>query len=83
MDASILDSVRAAYKNDRFFSSIIAHPERYPAYTLYNDLLFYRDRLCIPANDRITRETLLATYYDDCNHFGNRKTRAAITTDYF
>jgi hypothetical protein len=83
MDASILDSVRAAYKNDRFFDSVIAHPERYPAYTLYDDLLFYRDRLCIPANDRTTRETLLATYHDDRNHFSDCKTRAAITTDYF
>jgi hypothetical protein len=83
MDASILDSVRAAYKDDRFFGPVIAHPERYPAYTLYDDLLFYRDRLCIPANDRTTRETLLATYHDDRNHFGDRKTRAAITTDYF
>ena len=83
MDASLLDSVRAAYKNDRSFSPVIAHPERYPAYTLYDDLLFYRDRLCIPANDRTTRETLLATYHDDRNHFGDRKTRAAITTDYF
>jgi hypothetical protein len=83
MDALLLDSVRAAYKKDKFFSPVIAHLERYPAYTLYDDLLFYRDRLCIPANDKITRETLLATYYDDCNHFSDRKTRAAITTDYF
>jgi hypothetical protein len=83
MDASILDSVRAAYKDDRFFSPIIAHPEQYPTYTLYDDLLFYRDQLCIPANDRTTRETLLATYYDNRNHFGDRKIRAAITTDYF
>jgi hypothetical protein len=83
IDASILDSIRAAYKEDRFFGPVIAHPERYPAYTLYNDLLFYCDRLYIPANDRTTRETLLATYHDDRNHFGDRKTRAAITTDYF
>jgi putative transposase len=83
MDASILDSVRAAYKDDKFFGPVIAHPERYPAYTLHDDLIFYRDRLCIPANDRTTRETLLATYHDDRNHFGDRKTRAAITVDYF
>src|ERR1700731_2354312 len=83
MDASILDSVRAAYKEDKFFGPVITHPERYPAYTLYADLLFSRDRLCIPASDRTTRETLPATYYDDRNHFGDRKTRAAITTDYF
>jgi hypothetical protein len=83
IDASILDSIRAAYKKDRFFSPVIAHLERYPAYTLYNDLLFYCDRLCIPANDRTTRETLLATYHDNRNHFGDRKTRAAITTNYF
>ena len=83
MDASILDSVRAAYKEDKFFGPVITHPERYPAYTLYDDLLFYRDRLYIPASDRIIREILLATYHNNCNHFGDRKTRAAITTDYF
>jgi hypothetical protein len=27
MDASLLDSVRAAYKEDKFFSPVIAHPE--------------------------------------------------------
>jgi hypothetical protein len=27
MDASLLDSVRAAYKNDRFFGPVIAYPE--------------------------------------------------------
>jgi hypothetical protein len=83
MDASILDSIRAAYRDDKFFGPVIAYPERYPAYTLYDDLIFYRDRLYIPANDRTTRETLLATYHDDRNHFGDHKTRGAITTDYF
>jgi hypothetical protein len=83
MDTSILDSVRTAYKDDKFFGPVIAYPERYPAYTLYDDLIFYRDRLCIPANDRTTRETLLVMYHDDRNHFGDRKTRAVITTDYF
>ena len=83
MDASILDSVRAAYKEDKFFGPVITHPERYPAYTLYDDLLFYRDRLCIPVNNRITRETLLAIYYDNYNYFSDRKIRVAITTDYF
>jgi len=83
MDASIFDSVRAAYTEDKFFGPVIAHPERYPVYTFYEGLIFYRDRLCIPANDRSTREMLLATYHDDRNHFGDRKTRAAITSDYF
>ena len=53
------------------------------ALQFYDNLIFYWDWLCIPANDRSTRETLLATYYDDRNHFGDRKTRAAITEDYF
>jgi hypothetical protein len=83
MDILILDSVYTAYKNDKFFGPIITHPERYPVYTLYNDLIFYHDRLCIPANDRTTRETLLVMYHDDRNHFDDRKTRVAITTDYF
>jgi hypothetical protein len=83
MDTSILDSVHTTYKDDKLFGPVIAHPERYPVYTLYDDLLFYQDRFYIPASDRTTRETLLATYHDDRNHFGDRKTRAAITTDYF
>ena len=83
MNASILDAVRASYREDKFFSPVITHPERYPAYTFYDGLIFYRDRLCISANDKSTRETLLATYHDDRNHFGDRKTRAAITVDYF
>jgi hypothetical protein len=83
MDASILDSIRAVYKDDKFFGPIIAYPERYPMYTLYDDLIFYRDRLYIPANDRATRETLLVIYHDDHNHFDDRKTRVVITTDYF
>jgi hypothetical protein len=83
MDTSILDSVRAAYKDDKLFDPVIAHPERYPAYTLYDDLIFYQDRFYIPTNDRTIRETLLATYHDDRNHFDDRKTRVAITTDYF
>ena len=83
MDVLLLDLVRAAYKNDRFFSLVIAYLERYPAYTLYNDLLFYYDRLCIPANDRTIQEMLLAMYHNDRNYFSNRKTQAAITTNYF
>jgi hypothetical protein len=83
MDTSILDSIRAAYKDDKFFGPVIAYPERYPAYTLYDDLIYYHDRLCIPTNDRTTREMLLIMYHDDRNHFGDRKTRVAITTDYF
>jgi hypothetical protein len=73
MDTSILDSVHATYKDDKLFGPVIAYPERYPVYTLYDDLIFYQDRLCIPTNDRTTRETLLATYHDDRNHFGDRK----------
>ena len=83
MNASILDAVRASYKEDGFFGPVFTHPERSPAYTFYDGLIYHRDRLCIPANDKSTRETLLATYHDDRNHFGNRKTRAAITADYF
>jgi hypothetical protein len=83
MDVLLLDLVHTAYKEDKFFSLVIAHSERYSAYTLYDDLLFYCDRLYIPANDRITRETLLTTYHDDCNYFDDCKTRVAITTNYF
>ena len=83
MDISILDSVYTAYKDDKFFGPIMAYPERYPAYILYDDLIFYRDRFYIPTNDRTIREILLAMYHDDRNHFGDRKIRVAIITDYF
>jgi hypothetical protein len=83
MDTSILDSVRAVYKDDKFFGPVIAYPERYPVYTLHDDLIFYHDRLYIPTNDRTIRETLLVIYHDDRNHFDDRKTRVAITVDYF
>jgi hypothetical protein len=83
MDTSILDSVRIAYKEDKFFDPIITYPERYPTYTIYDDLIFYQDRLYIPTNDRTIREILLAIYHDDRNYFGDRKTRVVITTDYF
>jgi hypothetical protein len=83
MDISILDSVYIVYKDDKFFDPVIAYPERYPTYTLYDDLIFYQDRLYIPANDRTIREILLVIYHDDRNHFGDRKTRVVIITDYF
>jgi hypothetical protein len=54
MDTSILDSVYTTYKDDKLFGPVIAYPKRYPAYTLYDDLIFYQDRLYIPTNDRTT-----------------------------
>jgi hypothetical protein len=54
MDISILDSVYIIYKDDKFFDPVIAYPERYPTYTLYDDLIFYQDRFYIPTNDRTT-----------------------------
>jgi hypothetical protein len=43
MNALLLDLVHTIYKKDKFFSSIIAYSERYPIYTLYDNLLFYCD----------------------------------------
>jgi hypothetical protein len=83
MDTSILDSVRTTYKDDKLFDPVITYPERYPVYTLYDDLIFYQDRLYIPTNDRTIREILLVIYHDDRNHFDDHKTRVVITTDYF
>jgi hypothetical protein len=83
MDDSILDSVRATYKDDKLFDPVMIYPERYPTYILYDDLLFYQDRFYIPTSDRTTRETLLVMYHDDHNHFDDRKIWVVITTDYF
>jgi hypothetical protein len=73
MDISILDSIHITYKDDKLFDPVIIYPERYPAYTLYDDLIFYQDRFYIPTNDRTIREILLVIYHDDRNHFDDRK----------
>jgi Integrase zinc binding domain/RNase H-like domain found in reverse transcriptase len=83
VDAALLDSVCSSYKDDRFFGSIIRYPERYPAYTFHDGLIYLEDRLCIRASDKATRETLLATYHDDQNHFGTHKTQLSLQRDYF
>ena len=83
IDTAILQSVKEAYTDDKLFGPVIANPERYPAYTLVDGALYLENRLCIPAFDRKTRETLLLLHHDVQNHFGRRKTRSAIARDYF
>jgi hypothetical protein len=83
IDETILQSVKDAYVNDKFFGPVMANPERYPAYTCVDNALYLDNRLCIPASDRKTRETLLLLHHNVQNHFGRRKTRLAIARDYF
>ena len=83
-DHTILDDVREAYEDDKFFGPVIKNPEHYPLYQFEEGLLFFEGRLCIPANDRRSRERLLQAHHDDAgNHFASDKTRKSITRDYF
>ena len=58
-NSEILNNVRTFYSNDKLFGAVIKNPERYPLYQLNDGLLFFEGRLCIPSNDRISREKLL------------------------
>ena len=82
-DKGILESVKACCKTDKIFAPIIQNPERFPAYQVLNDLIFMDGRLCIPTNDRRSRECLLKQYHDCQSHFGIAKTRQSITRDYY
>ena len=63
---------------------MIKNPERYPLFQFDEGLLFFKERLCIPANDRASRETLLQTHYDKVeNHHAIDKTRKSIIIDYY
>lgn len=83
-DDIILSDVRKCYKDDRLFEPVIKNPERYPLFQFEEGLLFFEGRLCIPANDRKSREKLLCAHHDDAgNHFAIDKTRKLIITDYY
>ena len=82
-DTDILDSVKASYNDDKRFGPVISNPEQYPAYRVEDNLIFYEGRLCVPANDRSTRELLLKHHHDHQNHFSVDKTKHSISIDYF
>ena len=81
IDSDIMDAIRAAYPEDRLFGPVITNPERYPAYSILDGLIYHNERLCIPS-DRTVREALLATYHDNQNHFGILKTRSNLSHDF-
>jgi len=63
---------------------VIKNPEQYPLFQLEEGLLFFEGRLCIPTNDRISREKLLKLHHDDAgNHYAIDKTCKSITVDYY
>ena len=83
-DTDILDSVRTSYPNDGLFAPVINHPERYSLFHLDDGLLFLEGRLCIPTNDRNSREKLLKLHHDELgNHFGIDKTRRSLMREYY
>ena len=73
--------MRDCYKEDSLFGPVIKNPEQYPMYAVNDGLIYHGHRLCIPSEDRNTREELLRTYHDAQNHFSTAKTQAAITQD--
>jgi hypothetical protein len=82
-DTTILESVKAAYKDDPRFSPVIEDPSQYSMFQVADGLIFFEGRLCIPKNDRQSRETLLLLHHDSQNHFGVVKTRQSIMMDYY
>jgi len=81
VDSDVMDAIKAAYAEDRLFGPVIANPERYPAYSILEGLIYHTERLCIPS-DRTVPEALLATYHDDQNHFGVSKTQGNLSRDF-
>ena len=81
IDSDIIDAIKAAYADDGLFGPVIANPERYPAYSLQDGLLYHKAWLCIPS-DKTVREVLLTTYHDDQNHFGISKTQNNLSRDF-
>jgi len=81
VDSDITNAIKAAYPNDTLFGPVLANPGRYPGYVAHNGLIYYNERLCF-STDKAVRETLLATYYDDQNHFGTCKTQSNLSRDF-
>jgi hypothetical protein len=83
-DPDILDSIRKCYPDDSLFAPVIKNPERYPLFQINDGLIFFESRLCIPSNDRISREKLLKLHHDELgNHFAVDKTRRSLMQDYY
>jgi hypothetical protein len=62
-DSSILASIKKSYPDDKLFAPVIKNRERYPLFQFEEGLLFFEGRLCIPANDRVSREKLLRIHH--------------------
>jgi len=81
VDSDIINAIKTAYPDNRLFGPVIANPERYPAYTIQDGLIYHNERLCIPS-DRTLPETLLAPYHNDQNHFGTSKTQGNLRRNF-
>ena len=83
-DPDILRSIRTCYLKDGLFAPVVKNPERYPLFQFKDGLLYFESRLCIPANDRVSREKLLKLHHDELgNHFAVDKTRRSLMRDYY
>jgi hypothetical protein len=82
-DRQIRNDIHKSYPTYSLFGMVIKNPERYPFYQLTDGLLFFEGRLCVPANDRVSREKILKLHHDDIgNHFAVNKTCRSIMADY-
>ena len=43
IDSDIMDTIRAAYPEDRLFGPVIANPEMYPAYSILDGLIYHNE----------------------------------------
>jgi len=76
-----VDAIKAAYLEDKLFEPVIINPERYSVYSIFDGLIYYNERLCIPS-DRTVWETLLAIYHNDQNHFSASKMQGNLSRDF-
>jgi hypothetical protein len=82
-DHQILNDIRKSYEKHQLFGVVVKHPERYPQFQFTDDgLLYFEGRLCVPANDRVSREKRLKLH-DLGNHFAVDKTRRSLMREYY
>ena len=43
VDSDVIDVIKAAYTEDRLFGPVMANPERYPAYTILDGLIYHNE----------------------------------------
>jgi len=50
VDSDVMEAIKTAYAEDRLFGPVITNPERYPAYSILDGLIYHNEQLCIPSD---------------------------------